>query len=240
MGFRRRNSGSTATELGLIGSVVLVATLGMWFLLGDGLKQAFGLVKSDMLAQVSNAKTNALPVVPSGPPYEQPPPTLGDPVLEPVDPAPTVVTAGSNGTEAQAEIYKALQALIDRSIQKGTMTEAQADLLKAFVKHHTRFMFIQDVISESEIQAQGDFSVISKMEVQFEGQTYLLTDLAAIMGLEWDMEFSIFFDNYDENSVIGVYDSLYDQLDQNGLLDDPDVHDFLMDFYHSFDDLLKN
>jgi Flp pilus assembly pilin Flp len=127
-------AGSTATELGLIGAVVLVATLGFWFLLGDGLKQAFGLVKSGMLAQVSNAKANGMTVDLSEPPNEPPSSTSGDPVLDLVDPPPTVVTAGSNGTEAHAETYNALQALIERSLQKETMTEAQADILGKLVK----------------------------------------------------------------------------------------------------------
>ncbi|WP_303674502.1 hypothetical protein [Vampirovibrio chlorellavorus] len=134
VGFSKRAAGlgSTATEMGLIGAVVLVATIGLWFLLGNGLKQALVMVKSDMLAQVSMA--NASPLGQQEPPSVLPPAALDVLVPEPVEPTPTVMTAGGNGNEAHAEIYKALQELIDRSLKKGTMTEAQADLLRQLVK----------------------------------------------------------------------------------------------------------
>ncbi len=232
--FRKRVPGSTATEMGLIGAVVLVATIGLWFLLGSGLKQALVMVKSDMLAQVS--KTNATPLGQQEPPSVLPPPALDASVPEPVEPTPTVITAGSNGNETYAKTDKALQALIERALKNGTMTEAQADLLKAFVKQHTRMMIMEKLIHDAVIEAQEDFEVISRMEVQFEGKNYLVPELAAKAGLEWDTEFSIFFmvtDDY-EQSEGGVYDALWDQLDESGLLDDPEVGEFLTEFYQSF------
>ncbi|WP_303674500.1 hypothetical protein [Vampirovibrio chlorellavorus] len=225
--------GSTATEMGLIGAVVLVATIGLWFLLGNGLKQALVMVKSDMLAQVS--KTNATPVGQQEPPSVLPPAALDAPVPEPVEPTPTVITAGSNGNETYAKTDKALQALIERSLQEGTMTEAQADLFKAYVKQVTRVMNIEKLLDDTATKAQKDFEVISRMEVQFEGKNYLVPELAAKAGLEWDTEYSGFYAaTYDdEQSEWAVCNAMFEQLEESGILDEPKVDEFMMTFWRS-------
>ncbi len=225
--------GSTATEMGLIGAVVLVATIGLWFLLGNGLKQALGMVKSDMLAQIS--KTNGTTAVEYEQPPPLPPPALDAPLPEPVEPTPTVVTVGSNGNEGQAETDRALQALIERSLQKGTMTEAQADLFKAYVKQATRVMNIEKLLDDTATKAQEDFEVISRMEVQFEGKNYLVPELAAKAGLEWDTEYSGFYPaTYDdEQSEWAVCNAMFEQLEESGILDEPEVDEFMMTFWRS-------
>ncbi len=227
-------AGSTATELGLIGALVLVATLGLWFLLGDGLKQAFGLVKSDMLAQVSNAKANSMTVEPSEPLNEPPSSTSGDPVIEPADPAPTVVTAGSNGNEAHAEIYNALQALIDRSMQKGTMTEAQADVLTRIVKQIILNNELITTIRKAEETTRYNRFLLAEMKVEFRGQTVLLKDLAKRLGKT--LNFSPEFEGYgflvdpeatDETTEHGVLKKLYAEAEGIGLLEDREILDFI-------------
>ncbi|WP_303674497.1 Flp family type IVb pilin [Vampirovibrio chlorellavorus] len=134
MGFSKRAAGlgSTATEMGLIGAVVLVASLAFLFFLGEALQYAFSFVRKDMVTQVATA--NGLSPEAFVAQWKGGQPGQSEGILNPVQPTAPVVTAGSNGNEAHAEIYKALQELIDRSLQKGTMTEAQADLLSKLVK----------------------------------------------------------------------------------------------------------
>ncbi len=233
-------TGSTVTEMGLIGSVVLVVTLGMWFLLGDGLKQAFGLVKSDMLAQVSNAKTNVMPVAQYELPNKLPSLTSGEPVIEPADPAPTVVTVGSNGIEGHEETYKALQALIDRSMKKGTLTNAQAELLSKLIDQILLFNDLFDVFLAAYIDCDYeycDFDFLSTKKAEFRGETYLLTDLMKRMGktltasempeLEGPYTFYDSDDLY-EKSEGTIAEILFNEAETKGVLDDPEVLDFVM------------
>lgn len=128
--------GSTATELGLIGAVVLIATIGFWFFLGDAVQYAFSFVRKDMVIQVSNA--NGLTPEAFVKQWKGAESGNGQDILNPVKPTAPVVTAGSNGNQDHAEIYKGLQALINRLKTKGNLTEAQVeaqeDLLSKLVK----------------------------------------------------------------------------------------------------------
>ncbi|WP_303674498.1 hypothetical protein [Vampirovibrio chlorellavorus] len=236
--FRRRIPGSTTTEMGLIASVVLVTTIGLWFLLGNGLKQAMGMVKSDMLAQVSNANGTTAAVYEPPPPL--PPPVLDDPLPEPVEPTPTVVTVGSNGNEWHPETYKALEALINRALQKGTMKEAQADLLRQLIAQILLFNDLHNVFVDSYVECDYvvcDFDVLSTKQVEFRGETFMLTDLMKRLGKTLtpseypELEGPYGFYDSDalyEKSEGTIAEKLFSEAETKGVLDDPEIFDFVM------------
>ncbi len=238
--FRKRGAGlgSTATEVGLIGAVVLVATLAFLFFLGDALQYAFSFVRKDMVTQISNA--NGLTPEAFVAQWKGTGSGNGQNILNPVKPTAPVVTAGSNGNEAHPEIYKALQELIDRALKKGTMTEAQADLLKAYVDQYIKVQAMWAILRKAEAQAQKNPEIMASMEIQFEGQTYLLTDFAAKrLGVKWDDYYSSFifiafsgeaFDSTDS----GILDQKFIKMDESGALGQEGVGSFIYSMWKSF------
>ncbi len=230
-------SGSTATEMGFIGAVVLVATIGMWFFLGDGLRHAFGLVRTDMLTQVSNANGMTLEQLEEK--YKTSSSNTGNSGIDPSDNNPPVSTAGSNGTRDHVSTYKALQDLIARSTRKGTLTKAQSDTLQRLTDQILLILDLEDLVFNAEVQAGENPEMVPYMRIQFKGQTYLLTELAAKLDLTWDSDFLLFYwfgfsedsddpdDYYMDNSEYASLDKLYIEAEESGLFDDPEVAEFI-------------
>ncbi|WP_303674501.1 Flp family type IVb pilin [Vampirovibrio chlorellavorus] len=246
--------GSTATEMGLIGAVVLVASLTFLFFLGEALQYAFSFVRKDMVTQVATA--NGLSPDAFVAQWKGGQPGQSEGILNPVQPTAPVVTAGSNGNEAHAEIYKALQELIDRSLKKGTMTEAQADLLSKYIKaaqHYFESLSAWDkaysvyffpFYFEGSIETEG-FTAIYEAESAYE-EVYQKTGSyeeaeAAYRNVLDD--YSAVFDESPE-SLSKKYTTLQEALQrthetliifsgleaaavENGLLDDPEVVYFI-------------
>jgi hypothetical protein len=160
--------------LGLIGAVVLVATLGFWFFLGDALQYAFSFVRKDMVTQVS--KANGMTPEAFVEQWKGSASGNGQHILNPVKPTAPVVTAGSNGNEAHAEIYNALQALIDRLMKNGAMTKAQADLLSKYVKQ----ILLETECEVASHKAAGDhFDIYAEIYIADLDAEYLVWDAEA-------------------------------------------------------------
>lgn len=226
-------AGSTATEMGMIGAVVLIVTLGFWFYLSDAVQYAFSFVRQDMVAQVSNA--NGMTPEEFEQKWKHSSTKDGDWGIDTDLP---ITTAGTNGSEDHAAIYKAMRELIDRNTRNGKMTEAQADTLSELVKQILLVTELEEAIYNAEADSGYYPEILSEMKVEFRGEIYLATDLATRLGLtltvmeDYDelgdyAYFDYYTDETYQNSEYKTLDDLYDAADKNGLLEDSEIIDFL-------------
>ncbi len=216
--------GNTATEYSLVGASVLVATVGLWFLLGGGLSKAFAVLKAEMqvrgivvgFAKFGQTIGNAMDVKGTdGRVIEVGPQFLG---------APTTQTAGTSGNTADA--YKQLKALWAKSVEEGKMTEEEAANLDALAQQALKLAQIQKAIETAMAQVGYDNEILLSLQVQLDGEGYTVAQLAEMIGWKENTtgEGNPLIPDSNANGLeLNKLKELYQQAEKDGALNDPAV-----------------
>lgn len=220
----RSRRGSTATEYSLVGASVLVATLGLWFLLGGGISQVFTVLKAEMqargmvamFAKFGQTIDNAMDVKgPDGRVIDSPLDLTG---------APPTQTAGTSGNTAEA--YKQLKALWAKAVKEGKMTEEEAANLDALAQQALKLAQIQKAIETAMHQVGTNNEQLLSLQVQLDGKSYTVAQLAEMIGWKENNTGQgnpLVPDANANGAELNMLKELYQQAEKDGALKDPAV-----------------
>lgn len=219
--------GNTAMEYSLVGASILVATVGLWFLLGGSLKDIFSVIKADMqvrgmlsgfsgmiqgLDQLTDVRSTDGRTIDTG--FE-----FG---------APTTQTVGTSGNTAEA--YKNLRKLSENAVAEGKMTQEEAANLDALAQQALKLAGIQKAIETAMAQVGLDNKALLAMQVQLEGESYTVAELADMIG--WKENTSgdgnpLVPDANANGAELNILKELYQEALASGALKDPGVQELV-------------
>ncbi len=219
--------GNTAMEYSLVGASILVATVGLWFLLGGSLRDIFSVIKADMqvrgmlsgfsgmiqgLDQLTDVRSTDGRTIDTG--FE-----FG---------APTTQTVGTSGNTAEA--YKNLRKLSENAVAEGKMTQEEAANLDALAQQALKLAGIQKAIETAMAQVGLDNKALLAMQVQLEGESYTVAELADMIG--WKENTSgdgnpLVPDANANGAELNILKELYQEALASGALKDPGVQELV-------------
>ncbi len=214
-------------EYTLVGASVLVATVGLWFLLGGYLKDIFLVIKADMgvrgvvsslsgmvqgLDQLMDVKSTDGRTIDTGLEFG----------------APTTQTVGTSGNTAEA--YKNLRKLSEKAVGEGKMTQEEAANLDALAQQALKLAGIQKAIETAMAQVGLDNKALLAMQVQLEGESYTVAELAEMIG--WKENTSgdgnpLVPDANANGAELNILKELYQEALASGALKDAGVKDLV-------------
>lgn len=230
----RRAWGNVTSEYALIGAIVLGASCVALANIGDTTSILF----ENMLG-TKPQQTTKVTAPPKGNGQVTPPPQQGSGVHitlsdgttihlpeYPQDLTSLISTAGANGaTDVLANTIKALaQQLLD----KGAITKAEFNNLIALSNQAHRIASVEKVI-ESVAQNSSTPSEFSSGVFKFEGNTYNLDEITALIGFDNNsMDPNAVVDHLTDPTAspeISAFQNLFNKALQSGALDDPVLRD---------------
>lgn len=219
---KHRTKGNILSEYLLIGSLILVATVGSSLVFAENLEGLFGGLKEDMADRISNSKkTGELKEVPTTleAVIDDSEAIVEQFIEEEVQVTETIMTAGANGSQDQSVI--ALYDLVDNTTLVKDIPKEQISILiqlanQAFLmaKAHK---ILHDVITSKQS---------ADVTVNFNGKTMTALALSEMLGspLEWTA-----YEGYGDNrrkvkkkssgELYTGFDDLYREVKKSGLLE---------------------
>ena len=216
--------GNIATEYSVVGASVLVATVGLWSLLGNGLTNVFTVLKTEMQVRGAVAMVSKFgQIIDNAVDIKGPDGRVIDSPLH-LTGAPPTQTAGTSGNTAEA--YKQLKSLWAKAVEEGKMTEEEAANLDALAQQALKLAQIQKAIETAMHQVGSNNEQLLALQVQLDGKSYTVAQLAEMIGWkenntgQWN---PLVPDGNANGTELNRLKELYQQAEKGGALKDPAV-----------------
>jgi hypothetical protein len=183
---RRITAGNTLMEFSAIGTLVMMASLGVLFSLGDNLNGWFGGLKGNMQMQVSSVETARLAQASERSYFKATEANRQQAIysmqavsLPVVDHSAATQTVGSNGTR---ELASQLEILARQGLDAGTLTQPQYDMLMRMANAGHDIARVEEMLVDARQRSEGDTVVYNSVRYNYEGRSLSAPDLANMAG----------------------------------------------------------
>lgn len=180
---RAAQLGNTATEYGFIGAIVLLGGLAGLYWLSDGFSGTFQHLRQDMIGNVQAAHTAAGRQIDNSAELTSSLPAEYDEILRRLQQTSltqSLQTAGANGTTRQ--LASELQALTEKLLRDGLLTEVQAALLQQLANQGYEIAEVQALIEQQVSAAGNNRTQFDDLTITYNGKTYSMQDAGLLIG----------------------------------------------------------